>query len=139
MTRARIQSSYSMRLTMDQQNELESEASNEEIKRAMCDCGTEKAPGPDGFTFRFYCHFWYLIQNDVYNAVKYFFRHGEIPKGFNSNFIALIPKITDANLVKDFRPISLIGSLYKIIAKILANRLAGKLGDIVNILRIEKF
>nr|GEY26408.1 RNA-directed DNA polymerase, eukaryota, reverse transcriptase zinc-binding domain protein [Tanacetum cinerariifolium] len=41
-------------------------------------------------------------------------------------------EIPDANLVKDFRPISLIGSLYKIIAKILANRLAGVLGDIVN-------
>ncbi|GKA22724.1 retrotransposon protein, putative, ty1-copia subclass [Tanacetum coccineum] len=48
------------------------------------------------------------------------------------NFIALIPKILDANMVKDFRPISLIGSLYKIIAKILANRLVGVLGDLVN-------
>ncbi|GKB19941.1 RNA-directed DNA polymerase, eukaryota, reverse transcriptase zinc-binding domain protein [Tanacetum coccineum] len=57
---------------------------------------------------------------------------GEIPNGCNSNFIALIPKILDANMVKDFRPISLIGSLYKIIAKILANRLVGVLGDLVN-------
>ncbi|GJT16455.1 RNA-directed DNA polymerase, eukaryota, reverse transcriptase zinc-binding domain protein [Tanacetum coccineum] len=45
---------------------------------------------------------------------------------------ALIPKIPDANLVKDFRPISLIGSIYKIIAKILANRLISVLGDIVS-------
>ncbi|GKA83726.1 RNA-directed DNA polymerase, eukaryota [Tanacetum coccineum] len=57
---------------------------------------------------------------------------GAIPNGCNSSFIALIPKIPDANLVKDFRPISLIGSMYKIIAKILANRLVGVLGDIVN-------
>ncbi|GJW03278.1 hypothetical protein Tco_1562134 [Tanacetum coccineum] len=91
-----------------------------------------KAPGPDGFTFGFYRRFWYLINNDVYEAVKYFFIHGDIPKGCNSSFIALIPKIPDANLVKDFRPISLIGSLYKIIAKILANRLVSVLGDIVN-------
>lgn len=68
----------------------------------------------------------------MYDAVKYFFTYGEIPKGCNSSFTALIPKIPDANLVKDFRPISLIGSLYKIIAKILANRLVGVLGDIVN-------
>ncbi|GJZ83177.1 RNA-directed DNA polymerase, eukaryota, reverse transcriptase zinc-binding domain protein [Tanacetum coccineum] len=83
--------------------ELKLDVSKEEIKRAVWDCGTDKSPGPDGFTF-----------------------------GCNSSFIALIPKIPDANLVKDFRPISLIGSLYKIIAKILANRLVGVLGDIVN-------
>ncbi|GJR94349.1 RNA-directed DNA polymerase, eukaryota [Tanacetum coccineum] len=57
---------------------------------------------------------------------------GAIPNGCNSSFIALIPKIPDANLVKDFRPISLIRSMYKIIAKNLANRLVGVLGDIVN-------
>nr|GEV42949.1 RNA-directed DNA polymerase, eukaryota [Tanacetum cinerariifolium] len=50
----------------------------------------------------------------------------------NSLFIALIPKIPDANLVKDFRPISLIGSIYKIIAKVLTNRLVRVLGEIVN-------
>ncbi|GJV94960.1 hypothetical protein Tco_1546537 [Tanacetum coccineum] len=57
---------------------------------------------------------------------------GEFPKGNNSSFIALIPKTRDANMVKDFRPISLIGSMYKIIAKILANRLVLVLGDLVN-------
>nr|GEW42979.1 RNA-directed DNA polymerase, eukaryota [Tanacetum cinerariifolium] len=130
--RALIQMRFPKRLSLEQQVELESEVSNKEIKRAMWDCGTDKAPGPDGLTFGFYRYFWYLIDNDVYNVVNYFFMHGEIPKGCNSSFIALIPKILDANLVKDFRPISLIGSLYKIIAKILANRLVGVLGDIVN-------
>nr|GFA95688.1 putative RNA-directed DNA polymerase, eukaryota, reverse transcriptase zinc-binding domain protein [Tanacetum cinerariifolium] len=55
-----------------------------------------------------------------------------IPNGCNSSIIALIPKISDANMVKDFRLISLVGSVYKIIAKILANRLVGVLGDIVS-------
>ncbi|GKA85174.1 RNA-directed DNA polymerase, eukaryota, reverse transcriptase zinc-binding domain protein [Tanacetum coccineum] len=55
-----------------------------------------------------------------------------LSKGCNSSFIALIPKTPEAKMVKDFRPISLIGSLYKIIAKILANRLVVVLGDIVN-------
>nr|GEZ44190.1 RNA-directed DNA polymerase, eukaryota [Tanacetum cinerariifolium] len=123
---------YPRRISLDKQSELEGEVSNDEIKRAVWDCGTDKAPEPDGFTFGFYRRSWYLIDNDVYAAIKHFFIHGEIPKGCNSSFIALIPKISDANLVKDFRPISLIGSLYKIIAKILTNRLAGVLGDIVN-------
>nr|GEX97041.1 RNA-directed DNA polymerase, eukaryota [Tanacetum cinerariifolium] len=127
-----IHMEYPRRISLDKQSELEGEVSNDEIKRAVWDCGTDKAPGPDGFTFGFYRRFWYLVDNDVHAAVKHFFIHGEIPKGCNSSFIALIMKILDANLVKDFRPISLIGSLYKIIAKILANRLAGVLGDIVN-------
>ncbi|GJQ90455.1 RNA-directed DNA polymerase, eukaryota [Tanacetum coccineum] len=96
------------------------------------DCGVDKSPGPDGFSFGFYRHFWPVIEKDVFEAVDYFLMYGEIPNGCNSNFIALIPKILDANMVKDFRPISLIGSLYKIITKILANRLFGVLGDIVN-------
>nr|GEV35804.1 RNA-directed DNA polymerase, eukaryota [Tanacetum cinerariifolium] len=57
---------------------------------------------------------------------------GNFPKGGNSSFIALIPKMQDAKVVKDYRPISLIGSLYKIIAKILANRLVRVLGELVN-------
>ncbi|GJR69949.1 RNA-directed DNA polymerase, eukaryota [Tanacetum coccineum] len=61
-----------------------------------------------------------------------FFVHGAFPKGGNSSFIALIPKNQNAILVKDFRPISLIGSLYKIVAKIMANRLVGVLSGIVN-------
>ncbi|GJU71912.1 retrovirus-related pol polyprotein from transposon TNT 1-94 [Tanacetum coccineum] len=76
--------------------------------------------------------FWSLIEKDVLAAVKYFFHYSRIPKGCNSSFIALIPKTPEAKMVKDFRPISLIGSLYKIIAKILANRLVVVLGDIVN-------
>ncbi|GKC34188.1 RNA-directed DNA polymerase, eukaryota [Tanacetum coccineum] len=130
--RAHIEMRYPKTITCDQQADLERDVSNEEIKRAVWDCGTDKSPGPDGFSFGFYRRFWYLIENDVYDAVKYFFTYGVIPKGCNSSFIALIPKIPDANMVKDFRPISLIGSVYKIIAKILANHLVGVLGDIVN-------
>ncbi|GJT95097.1 RNA-directed DNA polymerase, eukaryota [Tanacetum coccineum] len=111
---------------------VDGDGTKDEIKRAVWDCGTDKSPGPDGFTFGFYRRFWYLIENDVYKAVSYFFLFGDIPKGCNSSFIVLIPKFPGANMVKDFRPISLIGSLYKIIAKVLANRLVDKLGSIVN-------
>ncbi|GJY42046.1 RNA-directed DNA polymerase, eukaryota, reverse transcriptase zinc-binding domain protein [Tanacetum coccineum] len=117
-SRATLHSNFPNRLTSSQQSDLERDVSKDEIKRAVWDCGTDKSPGPDGFTFGFYRRFWYLIENDVYKAVSYFFLFGDIPKG--------------ANMVKDFCPISLIGSLYKIIAKVLANRLVDKLGLIVN-------
>nr|GFA52616.1 RNA-directed DNA polymerase, eukaryota [Tanacetum cinerariifolium] len=55
-----------------------------------------------------------------------------IPNGGNSSFITLIPKIPNANMVKDFRPISPIGSVYKIVAKVLANWLVMVLGDLVS-------
>ncbi|GJS78050.1 RNA-directed DNA polymerase, eukaryota, reverse transcriptase zinc-binding domain protein [Tanacetum coccineum] len=76
--------------------------------------------------------YWSILERDVVDAVSYFFKDGSFPKGGNSSFIALIPKMQDAKLVKDYRPISLIGRMYKTIAKILANQLVGVLGDIVN-------
>nr|GEX13658.1 RNA-directed DNA polymerase, eukaryota [Tanacetum cinerariifolium] len=95
-------------------------------------CGTDKASGPDGFTFGFYRRYWDLIHGEVTNAVRYFFTHCDIPHGCNSSFITLIPKNQNAKLVKDFRPISLIGSFYKIIAKILANRLVSVIKGLIN-------
>ncbi|GJU95392.1 RNA-directed DNA polymerase, eukaryota [Tanacetum coccineum] len=111
---------------------MECNVTREEIKRAVWDCGTDKSPGPDGFTFGFYRRFWSVIENDVVEAVNTFFQNATFPKGGNASFIDLIPETQDANMVKDFRPSTLIGSLYKIIAKILANRLLLVLGDIVS-------
>nr|GEU77387.1 RNA-directed DNA polymerase, eukaryota [Tanacetum cinerariifolium] len=119
-------------LTNDHKVDLEQMVTKEEVKRAVWDCGVDKSSGPNGFSFCFYLYFWPMIEDDVFGVVEYFFIHGDMLKGCNSNFIALIPKIIDANLVKDFCPISLIGSLYKIIAKVLANRLVGVLSDLVN-------
>nr|GEV35264.1 RNA-directed DNA polymerase, eukaryota [Tanacetum cinerariifolium] len=113
-----IQMTISNQISVDQKRDLEGEVTNDEIKKAVWDCSTDKAPGPDGFTFGFYRKFWYLIDNDVCDAVRFFFKIDNIPNGCNSSFIALIPKIPDANMVKKFRPISLVGSVYKIIAKI---------------------
>nr|GEV56270.1 RNA-directed DNA polymerase, eukaryota [Tanacetum cinerariifolium] len=111
------------RLYSDLVEDLERDVTYEEVKAAVWDCGTNKSPGPDGFTFEFYRKYWHLLDQDIMLAVKDFFIYDHFPRGCNSSFIALIPKIYDAKFVKDFRPISLIGSVYKIIAKILANRL----------------
>ncbi|GJR53414.1 RNA-directed DNA polymerase, eukaryota, partial [Tanacetum coccineum] len=127
-----IDMNFPKSISPNQQMDLECAVLKEELKKAVWDCGSDKSPGPDGFSFGFYRHFWSCLENDVFATVNYFFTVGDILKGCNSCFIALIPKVHDATLVKDFRPISLIGSIYKIIAKILANRLVGVLGDIVN-------
>nr|GFC73678.1 RNA-directed DNA polymerase, eukaryota, reverse transcriptase zinc-binding domain protein [Tanacetum cinerariifolium] len=95
-------------LTSDQAD-LEIDVSNEDIRKVVWDCGIDKSPGPHGFTFGFYRRFWNLIEKDVVEAVLYFFHRGSFPKGKNSSFIALILKFSDANTVKDIRPVSLIG------------------------------
>nr|GEY29257.1 RNA-directed DNA polymerase, eukaryota [Tanacetum cinerariifolium] len=69
---------------------------------------------------------------DFCEVVECFFVHGSFAKGFDSSFIALIPKVTNAKFVSDFRPISLIGSVYKVVTKIMANRLASVIADIVS-------
>ncbi len=56
-----------------------------------------------------------------------FHRHNQFEKSLNATFIILIPKKSDAMEVKDFRSISLVGSLYKILSKALANRLCSVL------------
>jgi hypothetical protein len=61
-----------------------------------------------------------------------FHRNGKLTKGINSTFIALIPKVDNPQSLNEFRPISLVGSLYKILAKVLANRLRMVLGSVIS-------
>ncbi|GJZ12725.1 RNA-directed DNA polymerase, eukaryota [Tanacetum coccineum] len=95
-------------------------------------CGENKSPGPDGFTFEFFRRFWDFIGPDFCLAVKWFFDHSSFAKGCNSSFIALIPKVPDPKGVNDYRPISLIGSLYKVVTKILALRLSSVLDYLIS-------
>ena len=59
------------------------------------------------------------------------YEQGQFEKSTNATFIALIPKKTNAVNIKDFRPINLIGSIYKLLAKVLANRLREVLDGLV--------
>ncbi|GJW32292.1 hypothetical protein Tco_0052324 [Tanacetum coccineum] len=56
----------------EQVEELEWEVSYEEVKKAVWDCGENKSPGPDGYTFEFFCRFWKLLDRDIFEAVKCF-------------------------------------------------------------------
>ncbi|GJW72993.1 RNA-directed DNA polymerase, eukaryota, reverse transcriptase zinc-binding domain protein [Tanacetum coccineum] len=71
------------------------------------------------------------LKHDIVSYVKEFEVSTLIPRGCNSSYIALIPKVDDPLVVGDFRPISLIGSQYKIIAKILANCLSRVVSSVV--------
>nr|GEZ10415.1 hypothetical protein [Tanacetum cinerariifolium] len=90
---------------------------------AVWNCGVDKSPGPDGFTFKFIKHYWDSVRKDFIDMVKNFKTYGSIPKGCNSSFIALVPNIQDPLHTTNYRPICLIGCQYKVTAKVLGNRL----------------
>ncbi|GKA26227.1 ribonuclease H-like domain-containing protein [Tanacetum coccineum] len=102
------------------------------FRAAVWDCGSQKSPSPDGFSFLFLKSYWELQKEDVGNAVRCVLESFVMPRGVNSSFITLIPKISNPIHIKDFRPISLIGMQYKIIAKILANRLSNVIDKVVS-------
>ncbi|GJY34315.1 RNA-directed DNA polymerase, eukaryota [Tanacetum coccineum] len=112
--------------------ELESSITREEIRNAVWGCGENKSPGPDGFTFEFFRKFWSVVGPDFCTAVEWFFDHASFSIGCNSSFIALIPKSLDPKSVGDYRPISLIGSMYKVITKILTTRLSVVIYDLIS-------
>ncbi|GJS65746.1 RNA-directed DNA polymerase, eukaryota, reverse transcriptase zinc-binding domain protein [Tanacetum coccineum] len=105
---------------------------HEEIKEAVWDCGSSKALGPDRFSFAFVKKYWDIIKKDLHNFINSFFASCDMPYGANSSFFTLIPKVNNPTLITYFRPISLIGIYYKIIAKILANRLSKVIDKIVS-------
>ncbi|GKB52775.1 hypothetical protein Tco_0903528 [Tanacetum coccineum] len=102
---------YPNRLNLDQIDDLERNVTMEEIKRAVWDCGTDKSPGPDGFTFGFYRRYWDIMEKDVVDAVSYFFTEGMFSKGRNASFIALIPKMQDAKVWSESNIITIVHAL----------------------------
>ena len=105
----------------------------EEIEAAIKEMPPEKAPGPDGFIGIFYKKCWTIIKNDLAQAIQSFYSHRTARLNLvNEANIVLLPKNQIAANVLDYRPISLINSVAKIITKLLANRLAPHMNDLVS-------
>nr|GEX94408.1 transposon TX1 uncharacterized [Tanacetum cinerariifolium] len=111
---------------------MESHMSVEEIKEAVVGCANSKAPGSDGFNFKFIKTFWDIIKFEFLECIKFFETSVRLTNGCNPSFIALIPKRKDPLGFGDYRPISLIGCVYKVISKILANRLARVIDTVIS-------
>ena len=92
----------------------------------------DKAPGPDGFTLAYCYHCWRVVENNVLAVFEEFFQHCKFEKSLNATLIALIPKKNYASNIRDFQSISLVGSVYKILAKVLANRLRIVLDQLIS-------
>jgi hypothetical protein len=102
---------------------LERPFDEEEVKQAVCECDNFKSPGPYGINFGFIKEFWVDIKGAFMRFLLEFYSNGRLVKGSNCTFIGLIPKVANPQRVADYRPISLVGCMYKVLVKVLANRL----------------
>jgi len=118
-------------ISSSDQEFLELPISLGEIKSAIWACGNDKSPGPDGFSFKFMKRHWVILKQDILAFVKHFEQWGRFSDGCNSSSISLVAKVKDPLNLGDYRPISLIGSMYKIVAKILALRVKRVLGSCI--------
>ncbi|KAK3193362.1 hypothetical protein Dsin_024672 [Dipteronia sinensis] len=87
--------------------------------------------GPEGFNAHFFKITWDIVGDDIISAIQEFFRFGLLLKEINATILALVPKVPNPSKMKDFKPISCCNTLYKIIAKIIANRIKPCLQDII--------
>ncbi|WMV20737.1 hypothetical protein MTR67_014122 [Solanum verrucosum] len=119
-------------ISTEERNNLERAFEEEEVLAGIKMCAAEKAPRPDGYTMAFFQAFWETIKEELMQTFHRFHSHHKFEKSFNATFVALIPKKVGANDLRDFRPISLIYGVYKIIAKVLAERLKKVISRVVN-------
>ncbi|XP_073367720.1 uncharacterized protein [Aegilops tauschii subsp. strangulata] len=104
----------------------------QEVEKVIKCMPMDKAPGPDGFTGRFYATCWHIIREDFMRALEEF--HGGNMQGLhaiNKATVSLLPKKIRAIDIKDYSPVSLNHSAVKIFDKILATRLADDLPQLV--------
>jgi hypothetical protein len=124
-------------LEFDMLNDIEATSLEEpfeerEVWEVIKGMDRDKAPGLDGFTMAFFQDCWGVVKGNLMAVFSEFYDQGKFVKSINSTFIALIPKTHGAKEIKDFRPISLVGEIYKIIAKVLANRMRRVMDRIIS-------
>jgi len=104
----------------------------EEVIKVIWSMDSDKAPGPDGFTIHFYKMCWDIIKTDLLKMIKGFRNKAKVGGGTNSTYLALIPKESNPETFARFSPISLCNASYKIMAKILANRIKPLLNRLIS-------
>lgn len=126
-------------VTNDMNEALTCEFTHEEVHLALKQMAPTIASGPDGMSHIFQKSFWNIVGDDVTKIVLNALNTGIVHEYLNSTFISLIPKIKNPKRVTDFRLISLCNVVYKLISKVLVNRLKQVLPNIVMILKVLSY
>eukprot|EP00253_Pinus_taeda_P010247 PITA_10247 len=125
-------SAVESKISDSQNKELDQDITEEEIRAATFSMQQDKAPGPDGFTVAFDQNHWETIKKNFVWMVKNVFQNHKMGENTKSSHIALIPKEANPLSFDRFRPISLCNVSYKIVTKILANRLKKLLPHLIS-------
>jgi hypothetical protein len=118
--------------TRDDLDALSAPFTTTDIDEVIRHMPLDKAPGLDGFNGLFLKKCWHIIKEDIYTLCFDFFNGTLNLEAINRSFITLIPKVQNPTSVNDFRPISLLNGVIKIITKLLANRLQSKIISMIH-------
>ena len=112
---------------------LNSMISAEEVSDAVLDLKNNKCPGPDGIPIDFYKVFWKYLRNNLIQVIEYNYNTKSMHKSASQGVLNLIPKKNkDSRILKNLRPITLLNTDYKIIEKVLVNRIIPELANIIH-------
>ncbi|KAI5415606.1 hypothetical protein KIW84_040864 [Lathyrus oleraceus] len=110
-------------LNFDQRHALIVHVTDQEILKALKGIGDLKAPSMDGFGSKFFKASWNIVREDVIVVVRDFFVNDMMYKAMNIIVVTLIPKSDGAKTIRDYISITCCTNVYKIILKVLTNRL----------------
>ena len=120
------------RVTSEMNQALLKEFRAEEVWDALKQMHLTKSPAPDSMSPIFYQKYWDIIGPSVSNCILQTLNTGIMPRGINDTYICMIPKTKNPLKITDYRPISLCNVIYKLISKVLANRLKKILHSVIN-------
>ncbi|XP_072077756.1 uncharacterized protein [Arachis hypogaea] len=109
--------------------------SKEEVRKVVMGINSFKAPGADGFQDFFFKKYWEVVGTEVWELVKKAFAWFDLDSALFDTLVVLIPKVDNPSRMKEFRPINLYNVIYKIITKVVVERLRPFLQDIIGPLR----
>ncbi|KAJ3582295.1 hypothetical protein NHX12_015612 [Muraenolepis orangiensis] len=112
---------------------LEEVLSTEELKEALQSLRTGKAPGIDGLPADFFKSFWPVIGEDLLEVLKDSLATGCLPLSCRRAVVTLLPKKGDLQQLKNWRPVSLLCTDYKLLSKVLATRLGRVLAEVIHV------
>lgn len=115
--RFKVEEASPKRLNRHQQDALQQEVNEEEIKESMFSIKDDKAPGPDGYNSVFFKRGWSIVGCSVIKAIQSLFQSGRLLKEVDSTPVSLIPKVPNASFLKDFRPISCCNTFKSVSAR----------------------